>query len=165
MLRVALVIDSFSMGGGIINLFRLVERLSDIEFGIFAKSGSCTSFFRELKNVIVFDKGYSPDYIVSFRPDVVHFNHLKPLLAWYCRFRYSPLPVIFTARGLHVHKYEYQNGILPKIYILIFSSAVSDAPVANTNSVSFPVASKVSSASAQIEALTNKASAPVSLEA
>ena len=53
----------------------------------------------------------------------------------------------------------------PELVSLICSAAVSDAPVANTNSVSFPVASKVSSASAQIEALTNSASAPVSLEA
>ena len=51
---------------------------------------------------------------------------------------------------------------IPSEVILIFSVAVSEAPVAKTNSVGLLAASKVPSASAQMDALTRRASAPVS---
>jgi glycosyltransferase involved in cell wall biosynthesis len=118
-MKIALVIDSFSVGGGIINLSRLAKGMPDVEFGIFARKGKHVQLFKELENVTVFDKGYTPNYIASFKPDLVHINHLKPLLGWFGRTSPQPIPVIFTAHGLHVHKYEFQNGILSKMKLVL----------------------------------------------
>ncbi len=114
-MRIALVIDNFNLGGGIIFLYRLVKELPEINFGVFGKKGKYTKIFKELKNVKIVDSGFSPNYIADFSPDVVHINHLKPLISWFSSLHRQKTPVIFTAHGLHVHKYEFKKGTSTKI--------------------------------------------------
>ena len=117
-MRIALVIDRLDMGGGLVNLKRLVDSMPEIEFGIFSNGGGRRDFFDGIPNVSVVD-GNSPKNIMRFRPDLIHVNHLKPLvrMVFYKILRRCP-PIIFTVRGLQIKKYKFQVGALAKLKYL-----------------------------------------------
>ena len=116
-MKVALVIDKYMIGGGLINLYRLVKGLPDIEFGLFAKDGKGKKIFEDIRNVRLFNNNSYND-ILNFKPDIIHFNHLKPLVNFLVNdriYRKSITSLLFTAHGLHIHKYEFSKKKLDKL--------------------------------------------------
>lgn len=108
-----LVTDRFHLGGGLEHIFQVAAGLKDIQFRIFGQPGQreAVEKFKALNNVEICDKGYQPSVVLENKPDLVHFHHLRPLLAFYKNpFRKSKIPVIFTAHGLHIHKYEFSRS-------------------------------------------------------
>lgn len=116
-MRVALVIDKYMIGGGLINLYRLVKELPNIEFGFFAKDGEGKLLFKDVKNIKLFNN-YGYNNILNFEPDVIHFNHLKPLVKFLLYdeiYKKNKATLLFTAHGLHIHKYEFSKRKLDKL--------------------------------------------------
>ncbi|MCK5056464.1 MAG: glycosyltransferase family 4 protein [Candidatus Aminicenantes bacterium] len=130
-----LVTDRFSLGGGIEHIYQIVKGLKEFKFGIFAKSGRAEQKFKDLENVKIYTGGYQPGYVLKDKPDLVHIHHLRPLFFFFKK-RLAPathgsiskrtlqrykIPVIFTAHGLHIHKYEFSGLIRDKLkYTLRF---------------------------------------------
>lgn len=107
-MRIHLVTDAFTLGGGIEHIFQVVHGLPDIQFAIFGHPGPATTKFKDLTNVEIHDQGFSPAQVLASHPDLVHIHHLKPLLSFFKNpFKTYPVPVIYTAHGLHIHKYEF----------------------------------------------------------
>lgn len=105
-MKIALVTDSFTIGGGLEHIYQICLGMPDIDFGVFAKDGNAKDKFELLPNVKIFSSGYDEKYIKSFNPDIVHIHHLKPLLKLYK----MDAKTIFTVHGVHLHKYEFVNG-------------------------------------------------------
>lgn len=105
-MKIALVTDSFTIGGGLEHIYQICLGMLDIDFGVFAKDGNAKEKFEKLPNVKIFSSGYDEKYIKSFNPDIVHIHHLKPLLKLYK----MDAKTIFTVHGVHLHKYEFVNG-------------------------------------------------------
>ncbi len=113
---VHIVTDNFNTGGGIEHIFQIVKGLPQFDFRIFAAPGDAIDRFSALRNVETCARGYSPSLVLKQKPDVVHVHHLRPLLA----FHMNPLvkiaaPVIYTAHGLHIHKYEFSAGVFCRL--------------------------------------------------
>lgn len=108
-----IVTDNFSTGGGIEHIFQIVKGLPSLNFRIFADVGDALAKFSGLGNVETCSRGYSPELVLKTKPDLIHIHHLRPLLAFYRDplARYE-VPVIYTAHGLHIHKYEFSPGLL-----------------------------------------------------
>ncbi len=112
-MKIALVTDRFNVGGGLEYLYQTVKAMKEVNFIVFGKGGPARRKFYNLDNVELFDKGYRPHQILKAGPDLIHFHHLRPLFEFYM----NPLakyqgPIIFTAHGLHIHKYEYMRGLI-----------------------------------------------------
>ncbi len=119
-MRVALVTDCLDIGGGIEALLQIVSGIKDVTFGVFALGGNAAYRLRQLDNVSVFVDGYGPKNILGFKPDLIHFHHLKALHKYYKNpFLSYQAPVIFTAHGLHIHKFEFAEGIQSRIKYLL----------------------------------------------
>ena len=114
-MKIALVTDKFSTGGGLEHIYQLCRGMPDVEFGVFAKDGNAKDKFLLLDNVTVFNNGYTSESIVAYAPDVIHFHHLRPLLA----FRGKAKKTMFTVHGIHLRQYEFKNGIVSKIQYFI----------------------------------------------
>ncbi len=118
-MNVHMITDRFSMGGGAEHIFQVVKGIREIDFRIFAypassghpaESERVMSKFKALNNVLLDDEGYVPGSVLQNKPDIIHFHHLLPLFHFYKNpFRQHKVPVIFTAHGLHIHKYEFSN--------------------------------------------------------
>lgn len=121
-MRIHLVTDAFTVGGGLEHIFQIVNGFPQIQFTVFGQSGPCTGKFKNLTNVKIHDAGFSPAQVMAHAPDLVHIHHLKPLLAFYKNpFVHYHVPVIFTAHGLHIHKYEFYPQVSARIqYALRF---------------------------------------------
>ncbi|UCH97752.1 MAG: glycosyltransferase family 4 protein, partial [Candidatus Aminicenantes bacterium] len=119
-MRIHLVTDQFSLGGGIEHIYQITRGLQDIRFGVFGQPGPAVEKFKGLGHVEIHDKGYAPGYVMEKSPDIVHIHHLRPLVSFFKRplARYR-VPIIFTAHGLHIHKYEFINSIRAKISYLL----------------------------------------------
>ncbi len=119
-----LVTDRFHTGGGLEHIYQVARGLKDIQFRIFARSGEreAVEKFDDLENVTIRDKGYDPVYVLEEKPDLVHIHHLKPFFSFFGRpFRKYGVPVIYTAHGLHIHKYEFYNSLSGRVrYFLRF---------------------------------------------
>jgi glycosyltransferase involved in cell wall biosynthesis len=123
-MNIHLVTDEFSLGGGIEHIYQVAKGLTEIKFRIFAQPGNAVKKFQHLENVEIHDKGYHPSYVMEKKSNLVHFHHLRPLLSFFRnpmgRGKYN-VPIVFTAHGLHIHKYEFYNSIRGKInYFLRF---------------------------------------------
>lgn len=105
-MKIALVSDKFSTGGGLEHMYQLCRGMPSIHFGVFGDDGDGKRKFLALPNVTVFDQGYRSADIERFAPDVVHFHHLRPLLAW----RGKAPKTVFTVHGVHLHQYEFRSG-------------------------------------------------------
>jgi glycosyltransferase involved in cell wall biosynthesis len=105
-MRVALLTDKFSTGGGLEHIYQLCAGMPDIQFGVFGKPGDAQGKFASLENVKIF---FSSDKAVveAFEPDLVHYHHLKPL------FSVHPPSgrKVFTVHGVHLHRYEFTAGL------------------------------------------------------
>ena len=82
-MRIHLVTDQFSLGGGIEHIYQITKGLEDIQFGVFGEPGPAAAKFNQLENVEIHDKGYAPGYIMEKSPDIVHIHHLKPLVSFF----------------------------------------------------------------------------------
>lgn len=123
-LRVHLVTDRFSLGGGIEHIFQVCNGLPGIKFHVFGEPGPAVEKFNGLTNVTIHDDGFTPAKIMGGSPDIVHIHHLRPVDTL---FRHSlkkntyGIPVLFTAHGLHIHKFEFYGTLSARIkYFLRF---------------------------------------------
>lgn len=108
-----LVTDKFHLGGGLEHIFQLTQGLKDIKFRIFGKPGQreAVEKFKSLDNVEIYDQGYHPSQVLKKKADLVHFHHLRPLMVFFMNpFGKYEIPIIFTAHGLHIHKYEFYHS-------------------------------------------------------
>ena len=114
-MRIHLVTDQFSIGGGIEHIFQICRGMPQFQFTVFGQPGPATEKFDDLPNVRISEKGYLPQQVMLDAPDLVHIHHLKPLLSFFkSPFNNShtyKVPVLFTAHGLHIHKYEFYNTL------------------------------------------------------
>lgn len=116
-MKIHLVTDKFIPGGGLEHIFQLVRGLKQFQFTIFGTPGEGSRKFKDLENAEIRDCGYSRSDILAGRPDLIHIHHLRPLF----KLLKNPwagargIPVIFTAHGLHLHKYEFYSGISSRI--------------------------------------------------
>jgi len=110
---VHIVTDNFNTGGGIEHIFQIVNGFPSVDFRIFAESGDAIDKFFGLRNVETCPQGYRPSLVLKPKPDLIHIHHLLPLLAFFRNplARYEA-PVIYTAHGLHIHKYEFSRSVL-----------------------------------------------------
>lgn len=113
-IRVALVTEHLSIGGGPEHLFQICKNMPHYDFKIFAKSGINSDKFKDLKNVEI-NNGYAKKDIELYEPDIVHFHSMKPFLTLH-KLQFFKL---ISIHGFHIHKYEFQKGLIAKIsYIL-----------------------------------------------
>lgn len=110
-MKIALVTDFFMTGGGLEHIYQIASNMPDIEFGVFGKDGHGKDKFHKLSNVKIFSNGYSKNIVKTFDPDIVHIHSLRPLIKLYN----TGIKTIFTIHGIHLHKYEFLQGIKPKI--------------------------------------------------
>ncbi|MCI0470127.1 MAG: glycosyltransferase family 4 protein, partial [Candidatus Aminicenantes bacterium] len=103
-----IVTDRFAVGGGAEHIYQVVKGLKDFRFGIFAQPGNAGQKFAALDHVATYTGGYHPRYVLAGQPDLVHIHHLRPLCSFFkTPFSRYKIPIIFTAHGLHIHKYEF----------------------------------------------------------
>jgi len=113
---VHIVTDNFDTGGGIEHIFQIVQGLPQLDFRIFAEAGDAIDKFFGLRNVETCPQGYSPSLVLKPKPDLIHIHQLRPLLAFFLNplAKYE-VPVIYTAHGLHLHKYEFPLNVLNRL--------------------------------------------------
>jgi len=105
-MRIALITDKLSTGGGLEHIFQLCAGMSDFEFGVFGAPGNANNKFDNLVNVEVFQSNDN-ETIRRFAPDLVHYHHLKPL----ARASVPGCRKFFTVHGVHLHRYEFVRGL------------------------------------------------------
>jgi glycosyltransferase involved in cell wall biosynthesis len=120
--RVHLVTDRFSLGGGIEHIYQIVRGLTDIRFTVFGEPGPASGKFKNMEHVTIHDTGCAPADLLKGEPAVIHIHHLKPLVNLFKRpFRSYKVPLVYTAHGLHIHKFEFYRTLTAKIkYALRF---------------------------------------------
>ena len=112
-MRIAQVTNTFQTGGGLEHIYQIARGMPGYEFIIFGKGGEATEALSSLDEVTLVSDTYSLKHILSHQPDVVHVHHLKPLLEIYLGGRgHMNIPLIYTAHGLHIHKYSFFTGLL-----------------------------------------------------
>jgi glycosyltransferase involved in cell wall biosynthesis len=111
-MKIALVTDSFTTGGGLEHMYQICLGMPDVEFGVFGNGGDAKEKFESLQNVKIFSNGYSKEQIKAFDPNIVHIHHLKPLIKLYN----LDIKTMFTVHGIHLHKYEFVNDIKSNIF-------------------------------------------------
>lgn len=104
-MNVALLTDRYITGGGLEHMYQLCAGMPELRFGVFGKPGEASDKFDGLANVEVFHD-YGQAELESFGPDLVHYHHLRPLLA----LRRPRAPTLFTVHGVHLHKFEFRRG-------------------------------------------------------
>lgn len=115
-----MITDRFSLGGGVEHIYQVVNGIRNIRFRVFARpnrGGNSNESvlvrrkFSSFNHVELSEGHYTPRYAIKQRPDIIHFHHLRPLFHFYKNpFRKKPIPVLFTAHGLHIHKYEFSTS-------------------------------------------------------
>jgi glycosyltransferase involved in cell wall biosynthesis len=111
-MKIALLTDRITIGGGLEHIYQITRYLSDFTFGIFAKGGDALDKFSNLPKVQLFPEGYSRQYLQTFQPDLLHVHHLRPLLELYKNpFRSPAVPVLYTLHGAHIRKYNFKKGL------------------------------------------------------
>jgi len=112
-MHVALVTDTFQTGGGEEQILQTVKALPGIRFSVSARGGDPRRF-HGLPNAAVYSDGFGRGHLLGLHPDLVHFHHLRPLAHFLSRplpARRAGVPVLFTAHGLHVRKYDHRPGV------------------------------------------------------
>jgi glycosyltransferase involved in cell wall biosynthesis len=116
-MRIHLVTDRFEIGGGLEHIYQVARGIPGIRFGIFAHPGTSAALekFERLNNVEIYPTGFTPDIVMQKKPGLVHIHHLRPLVSFFKNpFKRYGIPVIYTAHGLHIHKYEFQDTLKAK---------------------------------------------------
>ena len=112
-MKIHLVTDRFSTGGGLEHIYQVARGIGDMDFTVFGLPGTPAAVEKlsQLPNVTIHDGGFDPNQLLSGNPDLVHIHHLRPLLSLLGNpLRRLDIPVVFTAHGLHLHKYEFLPG-------------------------------------------------------
>jgi glycosyltransferase involved in cell wall biosynthesis len=105
-MRIALITDKLSTGGGLEHIYQLCAGMPDLEFGVFGAPGNANNKFDRLANVNVFLSNDN-ETIKRFSPDLIHYHHLKPL----ARLSVPGGRKFFTVHGVHLHRYEFVRGL------------------------------------------------------
>jgi glycosyltransferase involved in cell wall biosynthesis len=109
-MKVALLTDKFTTGGGLEHIYQLCRGMPDVQFGVFGKDGEAREKFAAMPNVqLFFDTEVRT--VNAFGSDIVHYHHLRPLLS-------TSMPgarSLFTVHGVHLHKFEFQSGLRAKL--------------------------------------------------
>jgi glycosyltransferase involved in cell wall biosynthesis len=97
-MRIALLTDKISTGGGLEHIYQLCAGMPDIQFGVFGQPGDANGKFSRLGNVeLVLSNDNAA--VERFAPDLVHYHHLKPLAR-----PFTPaVRKLFTVHGVHLH--------------------------------------------------------------
>lgn len=117
-MRIALLTDTFKVGGGLEHIYQIAKSIPDYEFFVFAKSGYAKDKFEALANVSLVPLGYAPSLVLKYKPDIIHIHHLKPLFRFYRikHVAFYEIPIVFTVHGMHIHKYEFlENSLSNKL--------------------------------------------------
>lgn len=109
-MKIALLTDSFATGGGLVYLHQIAAGLPQHLFVVCAHGGTATERFRDLPNVVLEPAGYGPKLVHRHAPDLLHFNHLRPLAAHCLRPGPLPLPSLNTVHGIHLRRYDFLRG-------------------------------------------------------
>ncbi len=116
-----MVTDRFEVGGGIEHIYQVVKGLKKFNFRIFGEPGNAIHMFDNLENVETFPIGYSPSNVlapgIQPQPDLVHIHQMRPMFSFARQTGAIThgIPVIFTAHGLHIHKYEFYGSLTSKL--------------------------------------------------
>ena len=110
-MQVALVTETFQTGGGLEQLFQTVKALRRVRFSVSANGGDPRRLLG-LDNTTVYSDGFGRAHLMGLKPDLIHFHHLRPLVH-FCSLPLPAggLPLLFTAHGLHVRKYDHLRGV------------------------------------------------------
>lgn len=111
-----MVTDEFSVGGGVEHIYQIVKGMPDLQFAVFGRPGPAAAKFNGMANVEICERGYAPALVLEKEPDLVHIHHLKPLTAFFKNpFKNHKVPVMYTAHGLHIHKFEFYGTFSAKV--------------------------------------------------
>ncbi len=109
-MNIHLVTDRFCTGGGLEHIYQVARGVGDAHFTVFGLPGSTDAADKlsGLSNVTVIDRGFDPGIVLTGEPDLVHIHHLRPLFSFFSNpLKRYDMPILFTAHGLHLHKYEF----------------------------------------------------------
>jgi glycosyltransferase involved in cell wall biosynthesis len=110
-MHVVLVTDTFETGGGLEQLFQTVKTLKQVRFSLCARGGEARHRFTGLENAAVHAEGFGRARLMGLKPDLIHFHHLRPLLQFFAvPVPACGVPLLFTAHGLHIRKYDHRPG-------------------------------------------------------
>lgn len=109
-MKIALLTDKFTTGGGLEHIYQLCAGMPDMEFGVFGADGEARDRFKGMQHVHQF---FDTDTrtVDRFNADVVHYHHLRPLL----KLTKPRARTVFTVHGVHLHKFEFQSGIKARV--------------------------------------------------
>jgi hypothetical protein len=110
-MKIALLTDKFVIGGGLSYLRQIASGLPHHTFIICGRGGDATSLLDGLSNVVLEPRGYWPWIVADYKPDLLHFNHLRPLVAHCILQNPLPLPSVNTVHGIHLRRYDFIHGI------------------------------------------------------
>lgn len=116
-MKIAMLTDTLHIGGGTEYIYQIARCQPENEFILLCKGGDQATKFQSLPNLTVDNSGYSARKIKRYRPDIIHCNHMKPLLRLYLDSFVAKLniPVINTIHGVHLHKYEFLDSLKSKL--------------------------------------------------
>lgn len=109
-MKIAMLTDSFTDGGGLAYLRQVIEGMPQHTFVVCGLGGLATDTFRRFRNVVIESAGYGPAIVRRHYPDLLHFNHLRPLAAHCLRPGSLPCPSINTVHGIHLRRYDFLSG-------------------------------------------------------
>ena len=107
--------DRFEVGGGLEHIYQLVRGLDDIRFRVFGTKGKGSDRFLSLANVEIINRGFDAGLVHGGEPDLIHVHQLRPLLSLLKTRTAHPVPVIYTAHGLHIQKYTFSSSAFDRI--------------------------------------------------
>ena len=70
-MKIALVTNTFTLGGGLTHIRQITRGMPDVRFGVFADGGDAAGQFSGLANTRVFPGGYRPAQLGAFQPDLI----------------------------------------------------------------------------------------------
>lgn len=107
-LRVALFTDRIATGGGLSHILDLCAGMPDVAFAVVGAPGepAAAAPFLRLPHVTLLAGLSVREAVARFRPDLLHFHHLRPLLAG-CLV---PGRKLFTVHGVHLRQFDWLRG-------------------------------------------------------
>jgi glycosyltransferase involved in cell wall biosynthesis len=109
-MKIALLTDSFIVGGGLTYLYQVAKGIPEHQFVICGEGGLETGGLSSLPNVTIDTHGYGPQVVGRHTPDLIHFNHLRALATNVVWPRIPRCPTINAIHGIHLRRYEFLHG-------------------------------------------------------
>jgi glycosyltransferase involved in cell wall biosynthesis len=113
-MKIAMLTDSFTVGGGLEYIYQVARGLRHHEFVICARGGPDSRRLDGLPNITLDDTGYGPSTVARHGVDLIHVNHLHPLVA-HCLLTRSHRPLINSVHGIHLRRYDFIPGLRSRI--------------------------------------------------